>query len=345
MKSRIPIYIIKRMLLMIPTLFGISLVTFLVISLAPGGPVEKDVQAIRFSSGSTSSAFASNSGDQNVSPEVIAALRKQYGFDKPLRQRYLIWFKNLLSLNFGDSFVFGRGVNRLIVERLPVSLQFGVASFFLTYAISISLSIFMAWHHNRPFDTASSVALVALSSLPVFMVGILLLVLFAGGVFDILPAGYLQSDGYAHLGTASKIWDRIEHFILPLTCYTAGSFTVLTFLGRNSLVDELGKDYIRAGRARGLSEVRLIARHALRNAIIPLATGFGGILGVFLSGSVLVEGIFQLQGLGLLGFQGVMSRDYNLIMGLIIWSSLAMLAGNLLSDLIYVMIDPRVSYA
>jgi microcin C transport system permease protein len=345
MSRRILFYIGKRLLLMLPTLFGISILTFVIVNLAPGGPVDRDIQAIRFGSAGASSALASNTSGQSVPPEVVEALRKQYGFDKPLLARYVQWVKNLATFNFGKSFVYGRGVNSLILERLPVSLQFGISSFVLTYTISILLAMAMAWQHGRGFDTVSQVLLIALSSIPVFILGILLLVLFAGGsFFDWFPAGYLQSDNYAHLDFWSRIWDRVHHFILPLICYTAGSFTVLTLLGRNSLNEELHKDYVAVARAKGAGEFRLIAKHALRNAIIPLITGIGGILGVFLSGSVLVEGIFQLQGIGLLGFQSILSRDYNVIMGLVFWSGLALFAGNLMSDLIYAAVDPRVTY-
>jgi microcin C transport system permease protein len=336
-------YIIKRLLLLIPTFLGISIMTFIIINLAPGGPVEQQIQAIRFRQSSSSSAFASGRSAQNVSPQVVEALRKQYGFDKPLWKRYLLWLRKVTTLDFGKSIIFGRPVNEVIRERLPVSMQFGLASFLLTYLISILLSLAMTWKRERLFDTISCIALVALASIPVFVLGVLLLVVFAGRL-DLLPAGYLQSDDYSSLALSGKILDRVRHFILPLICYVAGGFTVQTLLSRNLLLEELNKEYIRVARAKGASEFRILARHALRNAIIPVVTGVGGVLGIFLAGSVLVENIFQLQGLGLLGFQGIMSRDYNVIMGLLFWSSLAMLLGNLLGDILNSFIDPRVSY-
>lgn len=335
-------YVFKRILLMLPTLFGITIVTFMLINIAPGGPIEQKIQAIRFSRGK-GSLGAVTSGSQMVSPEIIEALKKQYGFDKPLLQRYWLWLKNAAQFKFGDSFVHGRSAMSVILERVPVSLQFGVASFLITYGVSIVLGLFMAVKANKSWDIALSFGLITLAALPAFILGVLLLVFFAGETFlDIFPMGYLYSDNYYALSPWHKFLDRAHHFILPLVCYVIGGFTALTMLGRNSVLEESHKDYARTARAKGLSERKIYGKHILRNALIPMVTGIGGALAMFLSGSVLVESVFQLQGIGALGFQSVLSRDYNLIMALLYLSSLLLLVGNLLGDMIYMVVDPRV---
>jgi microcin C transport system permease protein len=337
-------YILKRIVMMLPTLFGITLVTFLIINLAPGGPIEQKIQAIRFARGK-GSLGAAQSGQQMVSPEIMEALRKQYGFDKPLFERYWIWIKNASRFEFGNSFVYGQPAMDVILARAPVSLQFGAVSFIITYGVSITLGLIMARRVGRGTDTVLSFALIILASIPAFMLGVLLLVYLSGDTFlNIFPTGYLHSDNYDELSSLAKFWDRVHHFILPLTCYVIGGFTALTLLGRNSVLEESKKDYARTARAKGLSEQMIYAKHILRNALIPLVTGIGGALAMFLSGSLLVESVFQLQGIGLLGFQSVMARDYNLIMALLYLSSLLMLAGNLFGDLLYVMVDPRVRF-
>jgi microcin C transport system permease protein len=338
------LYFLRRLLLMIATLFGITLVTFAVIQLAPGSPVEQKLQQIRFAKGKGSLGGAAQANAM-VDPSTVEALKKQYGFDKPLHERYLNWLKNLARFDFGKSSVYGSSALSVIVERFPVSLQFGAASFLLTYVVSISLGLLMAVHENRSFDVATSFLLIALAAVPPFMLGILLLVFFAGGTFlDVFPVGYLHSDNYDSLPLGAAILDRIHHFILPLICYLVGSFTSLALLGRNSVLEEVRKDYIRTARAKGVREAVIYGRHALRNALIPLTTGIGGMLAIFLSGSVLVESVFQLQGIGQLGYLSVMSRDYNVIMALIFLSSLALLLGNLLGDVIYALVDPRVDF-
>jgi microcin C transport system permease protein len=221
-----------------------------------------------------------------------------------------------------------------------------VASFILTYGISIFLGLFMAYHAHKFADSSLSLGLIVASAIPPFAFGVLLLVFFAGGTFfDLFPLGYLHSEEYFDLSLGGKILDRLHHFALPLAAYMIGSFTTLAFLCRNSVLDAINKDYIRTARAIGVSRWKLYTRHAFRNALIPIVTGIGGFLAVFLSGSLLVETIFQLNGIGLLGFQALMSRDYNMIMGLTFLQSVALLVGNLIGDLAYMAVDPRVDFA
>jgi microcin C transport system permease protein len=276
---------------------------------------------------------------------VLEALKKQYGFDQPMPVRYGIWLKNLASFDFGNSFKYEEPVIDVIVSKFPVSLQFGIVSLILTYLISVPLGIFMALREGKAFDLTASFLLFVTYSVPPFMLGILLIVFLSGGSFlDIFPIGGLVSDNYDELSALGKVWDRIHHFVLPLTCYMIGSFTTLSILMKNSILEEIKKDYVRTARAKGLEERTVYLKHALRNALIPVVTGLGSFLGVFFAGSLLLETIFQLDGIGLLSFNSVLARDYNVIMGLLFFQSLLYLVGNLLSDLLYVVVDPRIDF-
>ncbi len=341
-------YVLRRLLLVIPTLFGITLIVFIIINLAPGSPIEQKLQQMRFGGGAGASGvnnLGGSSGQQGVSNEVIEALKKQYGFDKPMHERYILWLKNLCRLDFGDSFTYEEPVIDVIVSKFPVSIQFGVASFILTYLVCIPLGVWKAVKKGSAFDLLSSFVLFVFYSIPSFMLGILLIVYFAGGSFyDWFPIGGLKSDNYSELTFAGQIWDRLLHFVLPLLCYMIGSFTTLTMLMRNSLIEEISKDYVRTARAKGLDEKTVYLKHALRNAMIPIATGIGSFLSVFFAGSLLLETIFQLDGIGLLSYKSVLSRDYNVIMGLIFIQSVLFLAGNIISDLMYVVVDPRIDF-
>lgn len=336
-------YLLKRLLVMLPTLFGVTLIVFAVINLAPGSPVEQRLQQLRFGGGDPSDGGGRDSSA--VSDEVLAALNKQYGFDKPLHERYIIWLKNIATLDFGESFTYEEPVIDVIVSKFPVSLQFGIASLLLSYLISVPLGIYKALRHGTIFDTFSSFILFVAYSIPSFMLAVLLIVFLSGGSFlDIFPIGGTHSDLYEEMSLWGKFTDRIHHFILPLICYTIGSFTSLTLLMKNSLLEEIKKDYIRTARAKGVPNRTVYLTHALRNALIPIVTGLGSFLMVFFAGSLLLETIFQLDGIGLLSFKSVLSRDYNVIMGLVFIQSVLFLIGNILSDLAYVLVDPRIDY-
>ncbi len=332
---------------MIPTLLGITIVTFVIINLAPGSPIEQKIQQMKFGGmGKESNASGSNiDKSSGVSEEVILALKKQYGFDKPLYMRYLIWLKNISRLDFGESFTYEEPVLNVITSKFPVSLQFGIVSLVMSYLVSIILGVLKAIKNGTKFDYITSFFLIALYSIPGFMLAILLIVYFAGGSFySWFPIGELYSDDYYNLSLWGKIVDRVHHFILPLICYMIGSFTVLTMLMKNSLLDEVKKDYIRTARGKGLSEQSIYLKHALRNALIPIVTGIGGFLAVFFAGSLLLESIFQLDGVGLLSFKSILQRDYNVIMGILFIQSVLLLIGNLLSDIVYILVDPRINF-
>lgn len=341
------VYILRRLLLTIPTFFGITLVTFVIINLAPGSPIEQKLQAIRFGAGATggggASVGGSSRGETGVNSEIIEALKKQYGFDKPLHERYIIWVKNIARLDFGESFTYQEPVIDVIKSKFPVSLQFGISSLFLTYLVCIPLGVRKATGAGLPFDRISTVVLNFTYAIPPLVLGIFLIVVMAGKL-NLFPIGGLQSDDYDSLTAWGKFSDRVHHFVLPLICYMIGGFTELSILMRNSLLDVIKSDYVRTARAKGLAEKVVVFKHALRNALIPIATGLGGFFGAFLAGSLIIEQMFNLDGLGLLGYQSVLSRDYNVIMGITFISSVLLMSGRILSDIIYVLIDPRIDF-
>ena len=334
---------------MIPVFIGITIINFTVLNLAPGGPIEQKIQQLRFGGAGADGAAAAGASSNNesaVSAELVEQLKKQYGFDKPLVVRYFLWLKNVMQLDFGESFTYEEPAIDIVISKFPVSLQFGFASLLLSYLICIPLGILKALKNGSAFDVTSSVVLTLMYSIPGFMLGIVLIVFFAGGsFFEWFPVGELYSDAYEELGFIDQLLDRLHHFVLPLISYMISSFTVLTLLMKNSLLEEIKKDYVRTARAKGLSEKVVYLKHALRNALIPIATGFGSFVGVFLAGSLLIETIFQLDGIGLLGYQATLERDYNVIMCLLFFSSIVMIIGNLISDICYVLVDPRIDFS
>lgn len=338
------VYLVRRLLLMIPTFIGITLLTFLVINMAPGSPIEQKLQAIRF--GSNMGGGEGGGGkirETGVSEEVIEALKKQYGFDKPVHVRYWIWLKNIVHLDFGESFTYQEPVIDVITSKFPVSMQFGITSLILTYLICIPLGMRMALKAGSPFDRASGLVLNFTYAIPPLVLGIFLITVFAGKL-DWFPIGSLKSDNYDELSLGGQIWDRVHHFVLPLICYMIGGFTQLSYLMRNSMLEVVKSDYVRTARAKGVPEKAVMYKHALRNALIALVPGVAGFFGVFLSGSLIIERMFNLDGMGLLGYQSLMVRDYNVIMGITFISSLILVFGRIFSDIMYVLVDPRIDF-
>lgn len=342
------IYILRRLLLLIPTFFGITLMTFLIINMAPGGPVEQKLQAIRFGGGLGGESGGAHGGGRTGSganEEVIAALKKQYGFDKPVHVRYLIWLKNIARLDFGKSFTYEEPVIDVIASKFPVSLQFGIASLILTYLVCIPLGVRKAIKAGGLFDQVTGIILYFAYSIPALVLGIFLIVFFAGSNYlDWFPIGGFQSDAYDTLTFWGKVGDRFMHFVLPLVCYMISGFTELSMLMRNSMLDVIKSDYVRTARAKGLSEKTVIFKHSLRNALIPIATGISGFFGIFLAGSLIIEQVFNLDGIGLLSYQSILARDYNVIMGITFISSMVLLFGRIFSDIVYVLVDPRIDF-
>ena len=342
------LYFLRRLLLILPTLLGITLVCFVIINLAPGSPIQQKLAEMRFGgamAGAGMGGLGGDRGDQGVTEEVIAALKRQYGFDKPLLVRYGIWLKNIATLNFGDSFVYEEPVIDVILARLPISLQFGLTSLILTYIVCVTLGVIKALQDGSAFDVSSTVVLFVLYSVPPLMLGILLIVFVAGAENSWFPTGGIVSDNYDDIPFWGQVADRLRHFILPLCCYMIGSFTFLTMLMKNSMLDVIKLDYVLTAKAKGLTEKVVYMKHALRNALIPIVTGMSGILSIFLAGSVIIERLFQINGMGLLGYNAALARDYNVLMGLIFISSVLFLVGRLLVDVLYVCVDPRIDFS
>ena len=335
-------YLLRRLALMILTLFGITLICFLIVNLAPGGPIERKMSQLRFGGGSVSENVTSHS----VNEELVTALKKQYGFDKPIGIRYWMWLKNSATLNFGDSFIYEEPALDIIISKLPVSIQFGFLSFLLAYLISIPLGVYKAIRDGSRWDGLTSMALIVMYAVPPLVLGILLKTYFSGSVFvDWFPVGDLYSDAYFEKNLLGRFLDRTHHFVLPLICYTFGSFTILTFLMKNSMMNCIKSDYIRTARAKGLSNKVVFLKHSLKNALIPIVTGLGNFLQWFLGGSLIVEKIFNLDGIGLLGYESAVQRDIHVLLALILIQSVLGVVGRLMSDMSLPLVDPRITFS
>jgi microcin C transport system permease protein len=344
-------YILKRLLLMIPTLFGIVLVTFIVLQLVPGGPVERMIAQLRASTrGRESGAAVALHADQptrtEIQQEQVEYFQKLYGFDKPVYVQFGTWLVRLFTFDFGESYYRHKKVVDLVLEKLPVSISLGAWSFVLTYLTCIPLGIRKAVQHGSRFDAITSMLILVGYSIPGFVLGIFLIVLFGGGSFwSVFPLRGLTSDGFAAFPWWHKVLDYLWHLVLPLTCEVIGSFAVLTLLTKNSFLDEIHRQYVQTARARGLSQRRVLFKHVFRNAIIPIILGFpGSFLALFFTGSLLIETLFSLDGLGLLSYESIISRDYPVVMATLFFFSLLALVGNLLSDLSLILADPRISF-
>ncbi len=342
-------YILRRLLLMIPTLLGVLAITFAVIQFVPGGPVEQLVAQLQ-GQGAQGEASAGVQGlyrgAKGLDEERLAELNAYYGFDKPAWQRFVEMIGNYLSFDLGESYFQHRGVVELIVDKLPVSISLGMWSFFLTYLICIPLGIAKAVRDGTPFDVISSTLVLIGYAIPGFVLGITLLVLFGGGSFwDLFPLRGLVSDNWDELAWFDKILDYLWHMVLPVTAMVMGNFAVMTMLTQNSFLEELGKQYVLTARAKGLGEGKVLYKHVFRNAIIPLITGFpGAFIAAFFSGSLLIETIFSLDGIGLLSYESVMKRDYPVVMGTLYLFTLLGLVAKLLTDISYVLVDPRIQF-
>lgn len=314
--------------------------------LVPGGPLERAIMQMRMGgqfgeAGGSGSEFLSSS----VTNEAIEQMRKDYGFDKPVYIRYARWLWNVLHLDLGTSYAYGDPVWDVIKSRFPISLYFGSIGFLLTYLVCIPLGVLKAIKHKQWFDTVTSVLVFIGYATPGFALGIVLLVLFGGGSFwDFFPLGGFVSENFDELTFLGKIWNLIHHTILPVICYMISSFATLTILMKNSLLDNLNQEYILTAFSKGLSTKIVVFKHALRNSLIPLATGFGHLISIILAGSFLIEKVFNIDGMGLLGYTSIIDRDYPVVLGILVISSLLALVGNILSDICYVLIDPRIEF-
>ncbi|HMO51705.1 MAG TPA: ABC transporter permease subunit [Kiritimatiellia bacterium] len=339
-------YFIRRLLLIIPTFLGITVVCFSLIQFVPGGPVEQMMLRVR---GLGEAETAPTAGAAaTVTEEYRRQLERHYGFDRPLYERYWRWLvDNRLGLDMESYKYPNRTAWEVIQSRFRVSLIFGITSFVLTYLICIPLGIAKALRQGSAFDVGSSVLVFAGYAMPAFALGMVLKMLFCGtvdGFWDWFPVAGFESDNFAAMSLGEKIADRFYYMFLPLICYVSGNFAVLTVLMKNSLLDQIGSDYIRTVLARGGTFRRAVWGHAFRNALIPIATGFGGILTLMFAGSVVIEQVFEIPGMGRLSLEAIVGRDYPVFMAILSITSLLGLLGNVLSDLCYVLIDPRIHF-
>ena len=351
-------YILRRLLLIVPTLFGILLVNFLLVQFMPGGPIEQIIAQLdqqtsatdRISGGSgdigASGGQSEYRGAQGLPPEFIADLEKQFGFDKPPALRFLLMVKNYLTFNFGESYFRSISVVDLVLEKMPVSISLGLWSTFIAYAVSIPLGIAKAIRDGSRFDTATSGAIIVAFAIPSFLFAVMLLVLFAGGSYwRIFPLRGLTSDDWETLSLAGKVLDYLWHIVLPVTAMTIGAFATMTLLTKNSFLDEIKKQYVITARAKGLPERRVLYGHVFRNAMLIVIAGFPAVfISVFFGGSLIIETIFSLDGLGRLAYESAIQRDYPVVFGTLYVFGLMGLVVGLLSDLTYVWVDPRIDF-
>ena len=344
-------YILRRLALMVPTLLGILLVSFVVIQFVPGGPVEQVVQSLRGGGQGGEVAAAASApgyrGAQGVDARQLAEIKAFYGFDKPATTRFVEMVGRYLRFDLGESFRYQQSVGSLILQKLPVSISLGVWSFLIVYLVSIPLGIAKAVRDGSRFDLWTTTAILVGYAIPGFVLGVALLVLFGGGSFlSWFPLRGLTSDDWASLSLFGKVMDYFWHLALPLVCLVAGSFAVTTLLTKNVMLEEIRRQYVVTARAKGLPERRILYRHVLRNALIPLVTGFpAAFVGAFFTGSLLIETLFSLDGLGLLSYESVVQRDYPVVLGMLYLFSLIGLLTKLITDIAYTWVDPRVKFS
>ena len=357
-------YIIRRLLLVIPTLFAIMVINFVVIQVAPGGPVEQviaqltgtgaDITERVTRSGTSETLDTGRStedsvkyrGAQGLDPKFIKELEQQFGFDKPLHARFIDMMKRYIQFDFGESFFRDRKVTELVLEKMPVSISLGVWTTLLVYLISIPLGIRKAVRDGSRFDIWTSSAVILGTAVPSFLFAVFLLVVFAGGSYlDWFPLAGLTSENWNQLPWPAKILDYFWHIALPVLAMTIGGFATLTMLTKNSFLDQINQQYVLTARAKGLSEGRVLYGHVFRNAMLIVIAGFpGAFVGILFTGSLLIEIIFSLDGLGLLGFEAAFSRDYPVMFGTLFFFSLLGLVMNLIGDLTYMLVDPRIDF-
>lgn len=358
-------YILRRLLLVIPTLFGIMLLNFAIIQAAPGGPIEQILSRVegdsvsataRFDGGGSEVMGAAPSaggnesgvyrGARGLAAEYVKQLEQEFGFDRPPWERFVYMMQRYVQFDFGDSFFHDKSVATLVIERLPVSISLGLWSTLIIYMVSIPLGIAKAVRDGSRFDIWTSGVIIVGYAIPAFLFAVLLVIFFAGGRYlDWFPLRGLVSEGWEDMSLASQILDYFWHLALPVTALTIGGFAGLTMLTKNSFLDEINKQYVMTARAKGLSERQVLYGHVFRNAMLIVIAGFPAtLIGILFTGALLIEVMFNLEGLGLLGFNSILTRDYPVIFGTLFFGTLLGLVVALISDLMYVVVDPRIDF-
>nr|WP_315233210.1 microcin C ABC transporter permease YejB [uncultured Albidiferax sp.] len=339
-------YILKRLLLMVPTLLGVLLITFVVVQFVPGGPVEQymaEAKAGAGGSGAEGGGF-SYRGAQGVDPKRVDQIKALYGFDKPAHERFFQMLGQFARFDLGKSFFQNKAVSQLVREKLPVSISLGLWTFFLSYLIAVPLGVAKAVRAGSTFDLVTTLLVLVGYAIPGFVLGVVLLVVF-GGQLQWFPLRGLVSSNFDELSWGAKIVDYLWHIALPITAMVLGSFAVTAILTKNAFLEEIRKQYVLTARAKGLSERQVLWKHVFRNALIPIVTGFpAAFIGAFFTGSLLIETLFSLDGLGLLSYESVIRRDYPVVLGTLYLFTLIGLVTKLISDLCYVWVDPRVRF-
>lgn len=359
-------YIIRRLLLIVPTLVGVMLLSFLIIQAAPGGPIDRILAELEgtaagalsrvtggegdFAAGADSSNVQNGDlqtrGSRGLDPEFLAELERQFGFDKPLHERFLLMMGNYLMFDFGESYFQDRRVVDLVLDKMPVSISLGLWTTLITYMICIPLGVAKAVRDGTRFDLWTSSAIIVGYAIPSFLFAVLLIVVFAGGrYFDWFPLRGLVSENWDDLSTVDKILDYLWHMVLPVFSMVIGAFAGLTMLTKNSFLEEIGKQYVITARAKGLERRAVLYGHVFRNAMLIVIAGFpGAFIGILFTGSLLIEVIFSLDGLGLLGFKAAIDRDYPVMFASLYFFTLIGLLLNLISDITYTLVDPRIDF-
>jgi microcin C transport system permease protein len=357
-------YIIRRLLLVIPTLFGIMVLNFAIVQFAPGGPVEQTIAQLKGVAISATAPIVGNQSDlgskapdptkgdsayrgaRGLDPDIIKEIERMYGFDKPAYERFWMMMKDYATFDFGESFFKGRRVVDLVIEKMPVSISIGLWTTLIMYLVSIPLGIAKAVRDGTPFDVWTSIVIIVASAIPGYLFAVLLIVLFAGGSFlQWFPLQHLTSSNWDLMSWPERIVDYFWHLALPLTALVIGSFAGMTLLTKNSFLDQINQQYVTTARAKGLTERRVMYGHVFRNAMLIVIAGFPGtFIGVLFSGSLLIEIIFNLDGIGLLGYEAVRSRDYPIVFGTLYFFTLLGLLTQIVSDLMYTIVDPRIDF-
>ncbi len=335
-------YFLRRLLLIPPTLLGITVIVFIITRLVPGGPLERAImEAQQMSAGSGGTSQAGQ--DMALSEAQLQQLREYYGFDKPILASYVEWVGKVFTGNLGTSYRYNQPVAEVIASRFPVSLYYGLVTLVITYSVCIPLGVLKAIKHRTLVDNLTSVLIFVGYAIPGYALGSLLLLFFSVNL-EWFPMGGFVSMQFAEKDFFGKVADLVSHSVLPLICYLVGSFALVTLLLKNHLMDNLAADYIRTAVAKGVSFRKAVSGHAMRNSLIPIATTFGQNITLLVSGSFLIETIFDINGFGLLGLNAILDRDYPVVMGVVLLASLLLLIGNILSDILVAMVDPRIRF-
>ncbi|MEO5930039.1 MAG: ABC transporter permease [Candidatus Kapaibacterium sp.] len=337
-------YFLRRFLLIVPTFLACTIVVFVILQVTPGGPFEMKMQeAAQQQSGGEGGGGGGDAhgGGMQVPAEAQAALKSYFDLDKPIHIRYAIWLSKMAHGDLGESYVYSQPVIDVITSRFPVSIYFGLIGFTLSYLICIPLGILKAIRHGSSFDLVSSAIVFIGFSIPGWALGAVVMALDHGKTF---PLGEFRSSGWDDMAFWDQIWDQLHHTILPVICYMVGGFATLTILMKNSLMENLGQDYVRTAFAKGLSEKRVVFIHALRNSMIPIATGLGHAISLILAGSFLIEKTFNIDGIGYLGYRSAVGRDYTVVLGILVIEVALQLLGNIFSDMLYAVFDPRIRF-